>query len=556
MKNKRKMVRFFLGLFIAFLLAGLIGLMNLNRSFADQQLVTFSDPAGDRLLGAYLPGTQPYGVLLLEGFGSDQIALRPAANIFRRTGAHILSFDFSGHGRSPGALGFDNAATDRLAMQVIAAKEVLKSLSGLQEEQILYFGHSLGARVALQAATLDPAPPNTLVLLGTQVNLGTNLQSEFFTGTSDADLEWVAALSSTNPAADILLLSGSWDDILTPEAAEALYAKLSTDSSNKSSFDRELTILPRLLHNYEIYSTRLFQEMASQLEAKDKLAFPVPISLTSTYLFGALVMVGLFGALITTPQMLKKEQPVPSPSQQMVKINRLTPFLRGKLLLWLPAIPVGVLLTGLFFLAPLDLPVMNLYYVGFIGGYGVLFFILYLIGKTPGTEGKWRREKKADHNSLPLHGLDPWIGLGIWCLILVACVIFTRSGLFYIIAPNQRLVWLGIFSPFTALGFWIGSRESEMLAAFRHETGKKLPWASLTLDLIGLTPFFIYAIFMGALGSLSGMVGALQGLLILALTLLTGDLIKVFIHKSWVVALLQSVLLYALILPQNVLFAF
>ena len=139
---------------------------------------------------------------------------------------------------------------------------------------------------------------------------------------------------------------------------------------------------------------------------------------------------------------------------------------------------------------------------------------------------------------------------------MLVCVLFTRAGLFFVIPANQRLIWLAIFSPVTALGFWIAGRESQMMAVFRHESGHKLPWALLALSLIGLTPFFIYTIFMGALGSLSGMVGSLQGLLILFLALLTGNLLKHFIHNDFLVALLQAVLLYALIMPQNVLFAF
>ena len=553
MTKKQAVLRVALIVFIIVLVIGLIGIAGINSTFRGQELHRFSDAAGDQLLGTYLAGAQPYGILLLEGFGSDQIALRPASNLFRRTGAHIFSFDFSGHGRSPGALGFDNAATDRLAKQVIAAKEVFKSLSGLEENQILYFGHSLGARVALQAASLDPAPPQALILLGTQVNLGTNRQSEFFTGTQDSDLDWINELSASKPATDILLLSGSWDDILTPQAANALYAKLNEESDRtENPYVRQLTIVPALLHNYEIYSIRLFREMASQLMEITSLTFPTPISLAGYYIFGGMVLVGLIGSLSTAPSVFK----VILPSIQAVKITRFSRFMRGKLLLWLAAIPVGVLLTGLFFFLPLDLPVLNLYYVAFIGGYGLLLLLLYRLGKMPGTDGKLLLKMESKGYSTSKPPWRAWLGLGIWSLILLVCVLFTRAGLFFVIPANQRLIWLAIFSPVTALGFWIAGRESQMMAVFRHESGHKLPWALLALSLIGLTPFFIYTIFMGALGSLSGMVGSLQGLLILFLALLTGNLLKHFIHNDFLVALLQAVLLYALIMPQNVLFAF
>ena len=553
MNVKQIAVRVLLVLFILVLIVGLAGMISLNRTFRAQEIITFSDPAGDELLGTYQAGSQPLGVLLLEGFGSDQIALRPAASLFQQAGAHLFSFDFSGHGRSPGTLGFDNAATDRLARQVMAAKEVFKSVSGLEESQMVYFGHSLGARVALQAASLDSTPPDTLVLLGTQVNLGSNRQSEFFTGTQDTELDWVNALSAEKPAAHILLLSGSWDDILTPEAAHLLFDKLSTEEGPaKRSFTRQVTIIPALLHNYEIYSTRLFNRMDSQLNELGQFSLPRPLSLSQYYFFGSFVLVGLIGALITAPVVLKAS----APSVQPTRIIHLGRFLRGKLLLWLAAIPVGALLTSAFFFLPLGLPVLNLYYVAFLGGYGLLLLVLYLTGRMPGTEGRWPLKKDSSLKDTPVVPAQTFVGLGIWVLILLTCVLFTRAGLFFVIPANQRLIWLAILSPVTALGFWIGGRETHMLGIFRHESGQKLRWAPLMLGLIGLTPFFIYTIFMAVLGSLSGMVGSLQGLLILFLTLLTGKLLQHFIPQGSVVALLQAALLYALIMPQNVLFAF
>ena len=166
-------------------------------------------------------------MLLLEGFGSDQVTMTSLAREFAGGGWHVFTFDFSGHGRSGGTLDFDNARTDRLAKQTLAALKEFQRNSGLAPEQIVIAGHSLGARVALQAASMSPQKVAGLVLLGTQVNLSTNVQSEFFTGTSDSDLPWVQALGPQNPPVPVLLVSGEWDDILTPAAARLLFGRLS-----------------------------------------------------------------------------------------------------------------------------------------------------------------------------------------------------------------------------------------------------------------------------------------------------------------------------------------
>lgn len=108
--------------------------------------------------------------------------------------------------------------------------------------------------------------------------------------------------------------------------------------------------------------------------------------------------------------------------------------------------------------------------------------------------------------------------------------------------------WCGwSFSPpFTALGFWIGLHEAKIRPQ-RHGT-------QMALTLIGLLPFFLYTLLMAAIGSLSGMIGGLQGLLILWLVLAFGNLLQVVGHRPWLTAVCMAVLLYWLILPQGVLF--
>jgi len=226
----------------------------------------------------------------------------------------------------------------------------------------------------------------------------------------------------------------------------------------------------------------------------------------------------------------------------LLEIKNVNRFLWGKLLLWLGALPVAVILGSLFFIIPLGKPVFNLIYVGFIGGYGIVLLILYWRGKMPGVQGKlpFMTEKRPIEWKRVLAAL--WIVVGV--LALTAA--YARTGWFYVFPVNVRLVWLGIFTPFTALGFWIGLYEAQMLPQRRG--------VQTAQTLIGLFPFFLYTILMAALGSLSGMIGGLQGLLILWLVLAFGNLIQAVGHRPWITALGMAVLLYWLILPQGVLF--
>lgn len=537
---KKTFSKSLLGLGILMIFGSFYGIVQQERLLPASVPIEIEVPGDDTLAGTYFPGHTNRGLLLLEGFGSDQIALRPIAANFADLGYHILSFDFSGHGRSPGGLDFGNASTDRMAKQVLAADAALRELSGLPPEQITYLGHSLGARVGLQAATMTNTPPETLILLGTQVNLVTNQQAEFFTGTTDTDLEWVQALGPENPASEIILISGTRDDILTPEAALLLAEKL---SGSALSTDRKLQVaqekpvrvlyLPEgILHNYEIYSRKI-SNITPELDLVTGYQVRYP------YWF--LGLAGLFLALFAAVNLFEGQK-VKALSAKVMKPGR---FLGGKLLLWIPALIPGALIASAVFFAPVGTPAFNLYYIGFFGGYGMLLWFLYLKGRMPGVEGKLILKGNPDANQQ-----QAYKGALAFILVLAVVSLLARSGWWYAFPFNQRFIWLLIFTPITALGFMIGFKEIEILRTSQPEK----PWLIWLNSLVGLFPFFLYTAFLAALGSTSGVVGSIQGLVILALSITTGTLVQKISGRPWLAALLQAFLLYWLILPQGVLF--
>lgn len=539
----------------------IIGLLFFDNPLSKSQTLKFTDGNQDVLAGTYYQGSEPYGVILLEGFGSDQVTMTNLASEFVRNGWHVLTFDFSGHGRSSGTLTFDNAQTDRLAKQTLTAIQEFTRISGLKDDRIFLLGHSLGARVALQTATINSEVAG-LILLGTQVNLSTNIQSEFFTGTSDNDLAWIQSLDSDNPAVPILLISGAWDDILTPNNAELLFSKLSSGdyehqneefhSRNTGNLTRQQIILPGLVHNYEPFSSTVLKEIKDWLRVRLLIDFPDSLRPTIRIWGWVISLVGVFILLIGIRKQFFEEEEISNKQNQSIQITNLRSFLWGKVLLWLGALPVSAILGSVFFFIPIGKPVLNLIYVCFIGGYGILLLLLYKLGKMPGVNGKLRNIGKGPFNfrNLVTASQKDWkrilYSIGFTIALLIITAAYTRTGWFFVFPINLRLIWLFIFTPFTALGFWIGLRESEML--------QKQGGVQLAQTLIGLFPFFLNTILMAALGSLSGMIGGLQGLVILWLVLTFGNLIQAISRRAWLTATCMAILLYWLILPQSVLF--
>ncbi|MBI4928134.1 MAG: hypothetical protein HY835_10235, partial [Anaerolineae bacterium] len=441
----------------------------------------------------------------------------------------------------------DNAQTDRLALETLAAKERFLALSGLTADRLIVFGHSLGARVALQAAGMDAQPPLGLVLFGAQVNLGTNTQAEFFTGTSDAGLAWVQALGPQTPASQILLVSGTWDDILTPQAAQALICKLDGGVC-VSGAGREWLLLPNLLHNYEVYSPRALDKAVHW--TADVLALPAPIPngaaaarvwiwpVSFALLLAGVYCAGRWAELVVT---------LPAPAAPGgVVITAPRRFIVAKLVWWLGALPLAALVGGVFVFLPLSKPVLNLYYVGFIGAYGGLMLLLYRLGRMGGTRGRLPFAPETLAGRKP--GLALLLSLGVFGLT----ALFAHSGWTFVYPLNLRLVWLALFTPVTALGFWIGLKETAMLREGLRQSASRYERLN---GVIGLVPFFLYALLMGVLGSLSGLTGSLQGLLILWLAILFGQAVYRLSGRAWLTALLQAALLYWLLLPAGVLFS-
>jgi hypothetical protein len=249
----------------------------------------------------------------------------------------------------------------------------------------------------------------------------------------------------------------------------------------------------------------------------------------------------MFTALIGARRWIAAGWPAATPERRVIIVS-LRRFWIGKLLLWLAAVPLTLLLFGVFFLMPLGLPVFNLIYVGFIGAYGLLLYGLYRSGRLPGTQGR-----------LPFTGPQArsTTGRTVAALIIAAMALFISAafmctGLNAVPVQGDRLIWLMLFTPLTALGFWVGLYEMQL-------TPDRWKAKTVTL-LIGLTPFFLLALLYVVLGSISGFLSSAQNLIILALALSTGALVQQVGRRAWLTAVIQAMLLYWLILPQSALF--
>lgn len=118
------------------------------------QDVVIETDDGIRLNAWYYPvdGDEP-AVLVLPGNGGDRSMRAPLALALNRMGSSVLLVDYRGFGGNPGRPSEDGLAEDARAAQ---------SWLAAREQEIVYFGESLGAAVAVGLAV--ERPPRALVL--------------------------------------------------------------------------------------------------------------------------------------------------------------------------------------------------------------------------------------------------------------------------------------------------------------------------------------------------------------------------------------------------------
>ncbi|MCY3413032.1 MAG: alpha/beta hydrolase [Candidatus Heimdallarchaeota archaeon] len=539
--------------------ASLITLLIIDRELINKESFLFDDHEGNSLSANYYKGAISKGIMLLEGFGSDQVAIRTITAEFVKLGFHTFTFDFSGHGRSSGNIDFDNAETDRMALQVLDALNQFKLKTGLSEKEIFIVGHSLGARVALQSQFLLSELSAGLILLGTQISLITNTQSEFFTGVTDNDIEWINNLGPTTPETNILLMSGSWDDILTIEAAHLLYSRLSGVQSDSSKhraitsvngYLKELVIFPHILHSFEVYSPRIISYAIQWIDTiinQDLNAENAIESINTKIILWLVLIILLLYLPLSIAKLYPNDLNIANGYLNYTEIVDKRRFFRWKFVLWLLALPIMGFITVFLMLLPLNIPVFSLTTLGFISGYGLINFILYKKSKFPGMKGGWQslsKDKNLDFSSKDLQ-----VSIIYAFVFIMLTTIFSNTGHSFTFPLNERFIWLIIFTFINFFAYLIGNSE---LVMFYKIGAKSSEYRKLLL--LALMPFFVLILFYIMIGSISGIHGAVINFIKYGMTLSLGWLLQKKGKNLFITSFMQSFLLQWLILPQGALF--
>jgi hypothetical protein len=316
----------------------------------------------------------------------------------------VFTVDFSGHGRSSGVIPTGEHSDFLLAHQVNRAKTKFKSLARLSDDDIFLLGHSMGSRAIMKASQIESSVKG-YILIGSAINVD-NISND----------SWVNDLGPDTPDSNILILTGAWDDVQPPQEALRLFQKLTGNDTLTELRARYLTpnnntieifVFNALTHTHEsmsvgvsYISSRWAQEIYYEPPV-DTIGLPLPYKLTIFDIYPwicGLEVIGFFLLLIFGFKTIKFEQErrseIRDNNDQSTDLFNLKKFYWFKLLIWLGAFVIAVVVGIILLFMPISIPYFTLIFFCPLVGYGAINMLLYGIGKMPGYNNKWKPDTK------------------------------------------------------------------------------------------------------------------------------------------------------------------
>lgn len=474
-----------------------------------------------KLQGSYWGGGNGCGVLICPGYSCDRQKWRPFADVFVKNGFSTMTFDYSGQGASSGTIGFDNAKTDAIPVQIADAIEELHTLSGVPYENIILVGHSMGGRSILRllddyndpnaVTTVQPRPIGNAILMSPEVNYHFNAQASLFAGTSDESEEpWRSLTGDCIGSTNLWLFGSTADDIVADEDVWAIFAHLGGEGQNSGTGEAAAVtdggakvtarVTDGLLHSYMMYSPAMVNyvnQALTEITGRDAVypAWEILFVYAGWFL-------GLAGLALTMAG-LKGENTVADAVPQLLDARK---FLLRKALMWIPGTVAAFLVCCVCVVMPFGSPVMNTPYMCFIAGYGLVMLFAYRKGRFAGTSGKLPKLTFAIHAQKRELGICAAVTVSLCFYVWFAL----RTSMYRLIPMNARLFWVVFAAVLMGIGYYVSGCEADMLERSGASGAVKLGY-----NLIQYVPLFLLVGFYLVLKSYSGMIGQIQNMILM-----------------------------------------
>lgn len=553
---------------ILLMLLSLAALLYADRAALKEEVFTFGSQYKGKpvTLEATLyeqPGAE-HAVLICPGYSCDRQKWLPFAAQLRQAGVTVMVFDYAGQGASSGTIGFDNAKNDDIPAEIDDAIAALMERIGLKEDKIILLGHSMGGRAILRLLSDYNRPGavtrvsrreiRNVILISPEVNYLHSEQASLFAGTSDDSEEpWAGYTEADIRGTNVYLFGSTADDVVSDGCILQIYAHLGArnvpaageyrDTQENASGSRLTTeITGGVLHSYQMYSPR-FADYA--LNALSEITGKA-IRLTGWELY--LVYAGWGMALLGVALLLAGISGRRVPDEDRLPVLKdAKRFLLRKLLLWLPGMLMAFVICSVCVVIPFGSPIMNIPYMCFIAGYGLVMLLCYRKGRFAGTEGKLPRLTLrcagGKKNTLLAAGVTVAILAFVWGVL--------RLSMYRLMPMNTRWFWLAFAGALMFAGFYVSGAESDMLKAAKAGRGVKIVYS-----LIQYIPLILFVLFYLVIGSYSGLIGQILNVALMYILFIpVGDFLRARTGNRMIGALVTAFAFQAFMITSAALIA-
>lgn len=515
---KKRWLSFALGILFIVLSSSMFAFLNVPT--LHEQKFKFASTYGEKSVTMHASLWEAedaeYAVLICPGYSCDRRKWRPFSNLFVENGYTTMTIDYAGQGASTGTIGFDNAKTDSIPVEIDDALALLHEKTDIDYDHIILMGHSMGGRSILRLiqdynnpkaeTTVEKKDVRNVILFSPGINYAANMQASLFARTSDNEQEpWCSFNESYIEGVNVYLFGSTADDIVFDEdileifrhlGAKDIPASGTYEKSTETSLGSKIRVgvTSGILHSYQMYSTKFARYVNSaltQISGKESTYKPEKLYLVYAGWVSALLgLFFLFNAL-SAVEGVKTQDTIP------VLLDE-KKFLRQKLFQWIFGILWAFVLCCVCVAVPFGSPVMNIPYMCFIAGYGVAMLLAYRKGKFKGTQGKL---PKPD---LRLHS-DKKKMIACTVCVVLTCLFawYVMDASMYALIPwNTRIFWLIFASVLMAVGYYISGTETDMLE--NADVSKRTRTIYGALQYI---PLLVFVLFYLIIKSYSGLIG-------------------------------------------------
>ncbi len=311
------------------------------------------------------------------------------------------------------------------------------------------------------------------------------------------------------------------------------------EATQVNSYGSKITVgvTSGVLHSYQMYSAK-FAEYVN--EAVEDIT-----GTESSFNAGLmhLVYVGWFSALIgifTLLLGLNMGKKITTEGESLPVLESPKSFLVRKLIMWIPGIVMAFVICCVCVVMPFGSPIMNIPYMCFIAGYGLVTLLAYRKGTFKGTQGKLPKptfKTKSDWK----HNLYCF---GIVALLCIFAWYVLRASMYRLMPLNWRLFWLIFNGALMTVGYYVSGTEQDMLENTGASRGTRFLYS-----LIQYIPLFLFVLFYLIIKSYSGLIGQIVNVLLMyILCIPIGTFVRHRTGNRLIAAILTAVLFQLLMI--------